>query len=70
MDIMGEIEQKVEELVDENTRKELNKIASKEGIKDPESLPRKKAVAREIVKAKRAKEHVKKPIGLSFESED
>lgn len=63
---MGKREEEVERLVEENTRKELNEMASKEGIKDPDSFPRKKAVAKEIVKAKKAKEHVKKPTGLSF----
>ncbi len=62
-----EIEEEAEELINQNTRKELNKLAQKEGIKDPEDLPRKKAVAMEIVRARKAKEYVRRPTGLYFE---
>lgn len=61
---MDNIEERAEELVEEHTRKELNKIALEEGIKEPEDFPRKMAVAKEIVRARKAKEHVKKPTGL------
>ncbi len=67
---MDKTEEEVEKLVEENTRKELNDIALEEGIQDPQSFPRKKAIAREIVKARRAKEHVKKPSGLYIDPED
>ncbi len=59
-------EDKIEKLVDENTRKELNEMAREEGIKSPKRLPRKRAVAKEIVKAKKAKEYAKEPTGLYF----
>jgi len=69
-DNMDDIDEEVEKLVERNTRKELNDMASKDGIKDPESFPRKEVVAREIVKAKRAKKHAKKPTGLYIDPED
>ncbi len=59
-------EKRVEELVEEKTREELNEIARKEGIKSPERFPRKKAVAKEIIRAKKAKDYVKEPTGLYF----
>ncbi|MFP3872580.1 MAG: hypothetical protein ACLFVL_06850 [Candidatus Aenigmatarchaeota archaeon] len=62
-----EIEEQAEKLVAENTRKELNKMALEEGIKEPEEYPRKKAVAKEIVRARKAKEYVKRPMGLYFD---
>lgn len=58
---------KPEELVEKNTRKELNKIADKEGIKDPQSFPNKLSLAEEIVRAMKAKKYAKKPIGLYIE---
>jgi len=60
-------EDKAQELVDENTRKELNVLAREEGIKDPEELPRKMAVAKEILRARKANEYVNKPTGLYIE---
>lgn len=63
---MPESEKEVQKLVDENTRKELNDMAREEGIKNPERFPRKKAVAKEIIRAKKTKEHVKQPTGLYF----
>lgn len=57
-------EDKAQEMVYENTRKELNEIAREEGIEDPEELPRKMAVAKEILKARKVDEYVKKPTGL------
>lgn len=60
-------EEKAQGLVDENTRKELNEIARDEGIKKPDELPRKMAVAKEILKARKAKEYVDKPTGLYIE---
>ncbi|MEF8874437.1 MAG: hypothetical protein V5A88_07190 [Candidatus Thermoplasmatota archaeon] len=63
----SEIEEEAEELVKENTREELNEMAREEGIKEPEDLPRKKAVAMEIVRARKAKEYVRRPTGLYFE---
>ena len=59
-----------EELVDKFTRKELNKIAKEEGVENPEALPRKLAVAKEIVKARKTKEHIKKPVGLYIEDKE
>ncbi len=60
-------EEKAQELVDNNTRKELDEMAIEEGIKDPGELPRKMAVAKEILKARKAKEYVNKPTGLYIE---
>ncbi|MEF8833126.1 MAG: hypothetical protein V5A66_06395 [Candidatus Thermoplasmatota archaeon] len=57
-------EDKAQEMVYENTRKELNEIAREEGIDDPEELPRKMAVAKEILRARKVDEYVKKPTGL------
>lgn len=56
-----------EELVDEYTRKELNKIAEDIGIESPWSFQNKLSLAKEIVKVKKAEKHVKKPIGLYIE---
>lgn len=56
-----------EELVERYTRKELNEIAEEMGIKNPESLPKKLSVAKEIVKAEKTKKYIKKPIGLYLE---
>lgn len=68
---MDEIEEEdVEELIDKNTREELDKMALKEGIKNPKRFSRKEEVAREILKAKKAKKYVKKPTGLYIDSED
>ncbi len=61
------IEEEAEELVYQHTRKELDKIAREENIKNPKEYPNKMAVAKEIVKAKKAKEYVKEPTGLYFE---
>ena len=60
-------EDKAQELVDDNTRKELNRMAREEDIKNPEELPRKMAVAKEILRARKAKEYVDKPTGLYIE---
>lgn len=62
--------EEVEELVNEFTRKELNRIALNEGVMEAESLPNKKAVASEIIKARKTKKYVKKPIGLYLEEEE
>jgi len=56
-----------EELVDENTRDELNKIAKEAGIEKPTSYKNKLSLAEEIVRAKKAKKYAKKPIGLYIE---
>ncbi len=56
-----------EELVDENTRDELNKIAKEAGIKNPSSYKNKLSLAEEIVRSKKAKKYAKKPIGLYIE---
>ncbi|MFO7792719.1 MAG: hypothetical protein R6W73_07055 [Candidatus Saliniplasma sp.] len=56
-----------EELVDKYTRKELNKIAEDVGIESPWSFKNKLSLAEEIVRVKKAKKHVKKPIGLYIE---
>ncbi len=53
-----------EELVEKHTRDELDEIAKEEGIEKPEQLPRKLAVAKEIVNARKRKDYVKKPTGL------
>ncbi|MFP4001375.1 MAG: hypothetical protein ACLFU5_05690 [Thermoplasmata archaeon] len=60
-------EEKAQELVDDNTRKELNEIAREEGIKNPDEFPRKMAVAKEILRARKAKEYVNEPTGLYIE---
>jgi len=57
-------EEKAKELVYENTREELNEMAREEGVEEPEELPRKMAVAKEILKARKVKKYVKKPTGL------
>jgi len=51
-------------MVYENTREELNELAREEGVEEPEELPRKMAVAKEILKARKVKKYVKKPTGL------
>lgn len=56
--------EEVDELVKKYTRKELNRIALNEGVTEAESLPNKEAVASEIVKARKTKKYIKKPIGL------
>jgi len=57
-------EEKAKELVYENTREELNEMAREEGVEEPEELPRKMAVAKEILKARKVNKYVKKPTGL------
>ncbi len=57
-------EEKAQKMVYENTREELNKMAREEGVEEPEELPRKMAVAKEILKARKIKKYVKKPTGL------
>ena len=58
-----------EELVEEYKRVELNKMAKKVGIENPEKYPRKMDVAREISRAKKARKYAKRPTGLYFERE-
>lgn len=56
-----------EELVENNTRKELNKISKEEGIEEPENrskFPKKMALAKEIVRSRKADKYAKKPTGL------
>ncbi len=62
-------EEEAEKLVDENTRDELDEMAKELGIKDAQGLPRKMAVAKEIVRKRRAKEYAKKPTGLYIEKD-
>ncbi len=57
-------EDEAQKLVYENTREELNEIAREEGVEEPEELPRKMAVAKEILRARKVEEYVKKPTGL------
>ncbi len=62
---MANIDDKeAKKLVEENTRKKLNDIARKEGIENPERFPKKMAVAKEIIEARKVKKYVKKPTGL------
>ena len=58
-----------EELCDEYKRVELNKMAKKVGIDKPEKFPRKMDVAKEIVRAKKARKYAKRPTGLYFKRE-
>lgn len=60
-------EKKAKELVENNTRKELNLIAKEEGIERPKRFPKKMAVAKEILKNRKIKKHSKKPTGLYIE---
>ncbi|MFW5946262.1 MAG: hypothetical protein ACOCSJ_04205 [Candidatus Natronoplasma sp.] len=57
-------EEKAQKMVYENTREELNRMAREEGVEEPEELPRKMAVAKEILKERKIKKYVKKPTGL------
>ncbi|MBS3790781.1 MAG: hypothetical protein KGY66_07695 [Candidatus Thermoplasmatota archaeon] len=57
-------EEKAQKMVYDNTRKELNEMAREEGVKEPEELPRKMSVAKEILRARKVKKFVKKPTGL------
>ncbi len=63
------LEENAEELVNKYTRDELNRIAVNEHITDPESLPNKKTVALEIVKARKTKKYMRKPVGLYVDKE-
>ncbi|MGM0405830.1 MAG: hypothetical protein ACQEQM_06795 [Thermoplasmatota archaeon] len=58
---------KPEELVDEYTRDELDKIAKKAGIDNPTTFKNKLSLAEEIVRVEKAKKYAKKPIGLYIE---
>ncbi|MFP4050890.1 MAG: hypothetical protein ACLFVB_04025 [Thermoplasmata archaeon] len=58
-----------EQLVEEYKRVELNKMAKKVGIDKPGKFPRKTDVAKEIVRAKKARKYAKKPTGLYFKRE-
>lgn len=58
--------EEVDELVDNHTREELDRIALNEGITNAESLPNKTAVAASIVKARKTKKYTREPVGLYF----
>ena len=58
-----------EELVEEYKRVELNKLAKKVGIENPEKYPRKMDVAKEISRAMKARKYAKRPTGLYFKRE-
>ena len=58
------VEESVQELVERYTRNELNLMAAREGVSDPEGLPNKTRVAQEIVRARKASKYSKRPPGL------
>ena len=57
------------ELVERYKRVELNKMAKKIGIDNPEKYPKKLDVAEQIVRVKKAKKYAKRPTGLYFKRE-
>ncbi len=58
------VEESVQELVERYTRNELNLMAAREGIGNPEGLSNKTRVAQEIVMARKASKYSKRPPGL------
>ncbi len=58
------VKEDADELVEKYTREDLNRLALNLGVTGPEKLPNKKTVALEIVKARKTREYIRKPVGL------